>query len=173
MSYLINPMAGEISRLKWWLSQLLIIAILIIGVVTIFAINSNAGTLDPDSFTGKLWPVMALTGYINLCACVNRLRDTGRTGWWYLAHFIPFIGPFIILYFCGIEKGSSKMSYDMFGETGSGVDADEIIARYQSGQSQASHYTPPNAQPTTAKPQPIRQAPQGFGKRKGFQGNWA
>lgn len=171
MSYLINPMAGEIGRLKWWLSQLLIIAILIVGVVTIVAMNMDvdANSVDqiPD-IKGMMWPLMIFTGYINFCACLNRLRDTGRSGWWYLAHFIPLAGPFIICYFCGISKGDGGSSYSGGYDGSSSIDADEIIRRYQAGESAAAHMPVPAPKPR--RPQPA--APQGFGKRKGFQGIW-
>ena len=179
MSYLFNPVAGYAGRLKWWLSQLLIMVILVVGIIAIglTSIDADPNTLEQNpEFVGKIWPLMILTGYINLCACLNRLRDSGRSGWWYLTHFIPFVGPFIIIYFCGIEKGSSRISTDVFSDMGSGLDPDELIRRYQSGHSPASQYTPPASKPTQAapnRPQIAMQSPKGFGKRRGFQGNWS
>jgi uncharacterized membrane protein YhaH (DUF805 family) len=32
-----------------------------------------------------------------LAVIVRRLHDTGRSGWWYLVAFIPFIGAIVVL----------------------------------------------------------------------------
>ena len=31
---------------------------------------------------------------------IRRLRDTGRSGWWYLINFVPFLGTIVFLVFC-------------------------------------------------------------------------
>ena len=31
---------------------------------------------------------------------IRRLRDTGRSGWWYLINLIPFLGTIVFLVFC-------------------------------------------------------------------------
>lgn len=41
---------------------------------------------------------------------IRRLHDIGKSGWWQLIIFIPFIGIFILLVFCimGSQKGTNQ-----------------------------------------------------------------
>jgi len=174
MSYYFNPIAGRMGRLGWWLSQLLVLVILVVGFVLIIRMHPN---VDPDNlmadraFLLKVVILAALTTYINLCACLNRLRDSGRPGWVYFAHFIPYIGAFVIIYFCGIEKGSPQISTSIFSDPDSSRNADDVIQRYQSGQGSASRYEPPAGE--VARPAMTRPSgPSGFGRRSGFVRNY-
>ncbi|NNF78159.1 MAG: DUF805 domain-containing protein [Rhizobiales bacterium] len=46
--------------------------------------------------------------YMQLSACLKRLRDSGRNGLWVLTFRIPIIGIVLMIYFCGIEDNSGK-----------------------------------------------------------------
>jgi len=50
--------------------------------------------------------------YMNLCTCINRLRDSGRSRFWYCTFLLPSVGTALMIYFCGIEKGPGKFISD-------------------------------------------------------------
>ena len=112
MFALFNPFYGEISRKAWWNYQSVIWVIF--GLIAAGFYFLLAALRTGDAFAeGLSTPfgivvasVLAIAGiYMNFCTCVNRLRNTGRTGWWWLIFQVPVIGAPLMLYFCGIEKG--------------------------------------------------------------------
>lgn len=107
MIYLFNPMQGEIKRTKWWLSQVAAYGVMLL--LAIFLVVTNFDTSMPNGTgytptTGHIYIVAAFLVYMNMCTCLNRLRDSGRSGWWYLAFMLPLIGLLAMIYFCGIEE---------------------------------------------------------------------
>ena len=47
----------------------------------------------------------------SISVTVRRLHDTGRPGIYYFVIFIPFAGPFILLYFCSIDSEERVNEY--------------------------------------------------------------
>jgi uncharacterized membrane protein YhaH (DUF805 family) len=62
----------------------------------LFVFLSNVAAVVVDSALGTPFVVTAIVVLAlvvpGLAAAVRRLHDTGRSGWWYLVAFIPFIG---------------------------------------------------------------------------------
>jgi uncharacterized membrane protein YhaH (DUF805 family) len=46
----------------------------------------------------------------SLAAAVRRLHDTGRSGWWLLLNFIPFIGFIIVLVLLAQESKEEALA---------------------------------------------------------------
>ena len=56
--------------------------------------------------------IIAIIFFIpNLTVTVRRLHDVGRTGWYVLIPIIPFIGYFILLYFCVCDSEEQANLY--------------------------------------------------------------
>jgi uncharacterized membrane protein YhaH (DUF805 family) len=56
----------------------------------------------------------------SLAVAIRRLHDTGRSGWWLLVGFVPFVGAALLIYFYVNEgqKGSNGYGADpKLGET--------------------------------------------------------
>lgn len=108
MPYLFNPFHGQISRGTWWLSQLVIFALAVAGLFVSAAFLADPGApkgARSDGEIAMLAVVFVGMIYLNLSTCLNRLRDTGRSGFWYLAFLMPYAGTGLMIYFCGIEPG--------------------------------------------------------------------
>ncbi|WP_114009947.1 DUF805 domain-containing protein [Cohaesibacter intestini] len=112
MFALFNPFYGEISRKSWWTYQSVIWVIFALLAAAFYfllaALRMGDGIADAFStlFGVVAASVLAIVAiYMNFCSCVNRLRNTGRTGWWWLIFQVPVIGVPLMLYFCGIEEG--------------------------------------------------------------------
>lgn len=109
MAYLMNPFEGSMSRGDWWFSQLAIIVLVVLGMVCTFTFASDHALPAGEKTGSEGWLlVLLIVGavYMNFATCLNRLRDTGRSGMWYLAFLLPTVGTGIMIYFCGIEAGS-------------------------------------------------------------------
>ncbi|MEM1044595.1 MAG: DUF805 domain-containing protein [Pseudomonadota bacterium] len=108
MPYLFNPFHGQISRGTWWLSQLVIFALAVAGLFVSAAFLADPGApkgARNDAEVAMFAVVFVAMIYLNFSTCLNRLRDTGRSGFWYLAFFMPYAGTGLMIYFCGIEAG--------------------------------------------------------------------
>lgn len=94
--------SGRARRKEYWffvLFYLLIAIPLTIVDAMVFGMSeSGIGILSAIFMLGMLIPSIAVA--------IRRLHDTNRSGWWVLVSLIPFVGPFILLYFM-IKAGDS------------------------------------------------------------------
>ncbi len=108
MLALISPVAEPIGRAKWWAFQFLILFVGVFAIVVLainYADSGSESRLPEES--GMFWGTIGLVVYANLCTCLARLRDSGRSGWWWLAFNLPTVGTGLMIYFCGIEAGQT------------------------------------------------------------------
>lgn len=111
MFYLLNPFLGQISRGQWWLAQLVIFVLSTLAMTAAFLSIADPSALPavPELFGNPaVLLILVVCAYMNFCVCLNRLRDTGRSGLLYLAFCVPIIGVCLMIYFCGIETGTAK-----------------------------------------------------------------
>ncbi len=89
---------GRASRSEywWWIVFTFVVAI-------IFGIPSGIQSLH-ESSASELPVISYVVGALlllpNLGVLIRRLHDTGRSGWWWLIGFIPFLGSIILIVFC-------------------------------------------------------------------------
>ncbi len=112
---------GRARRKEFWMfflfNWLIFIAWLIgVGVllavvgVALAAVGVAAGNApqvagpQPTSANGWIMP-LAIQLYLwatiipMISVTVRRLHDTGRSGWWWWFHFIPLVGPIVMVFF--------------------------------------------------------------------------
>ncbi len=110
MLYLFNPMQGRIGRGYWWMLQLIIFtlafACLIFSAVVLADPSASYDTRTSSEQAMFVFVVVMMV-YMNFCACQNRLRDSGRSGFWYLTFLLPYAGTGLMIYFCGVEAGGN------------------------------------------------------------------
>jgi uncharacterized membrane protein YhaH (DUF805 family) len=82
---------GRARRSEYWFFVLLTIVLSWIPIVNFIA-----------------WIVLFIPG---ITVAVRRLHDTGRTGWWLLLIFLPFIGPIILIIFYLIDSDPGDNEY--------------------------------------------------------------
>ena len=88
--------SGRAQRQEYWMFTLfniiITLVLFIIAGVIATALEIAAAGLLPNLYTlAVLLPGIAVT--------VRRLHDTGRSGWWLLIAFVPFIGAIVLLVF--------------------------------------------------------------------------
>ncbi|MGL5541168.1 MAG: DUF805 domain-containing protein [Erysipelotrichaceae bacterium] len=100
---------GTSTRAEYWHPTLLniLFSIGLSFVMVILAVSS------PDSFLFVYFAFLLFTlVYMipSLALQVRRLHDVGKSAWYLLLSFIPFVGPFILLYFY-IQPSNPNTSY--------------------------------------------------------------
>lgn len=94
-------------RKEYWMFAL----ITFIFSLTIGVIELNSGMIETVNQYGPLSMLLALIFFLpSLSVAVRRLHDVGRSGWWLLLAFIPFVG-FIVLFIFSVldsEPGENK-----------------------------------------------------------------
>ena len=107
---------GRARRKEYWMFTLFFILFFTASIFVAVALRSFflaeetfailAGIILIALYFGHLVPALAVT--------VRRLHDTGKSGWFYLLAFIPYIGGLIIFIFTVIEgdKGDNKYGPD-------------------------------------------------------------
>ncbi len=166
MLALINPFAAPIGRAKWWGLQFLILLLAMIALFAVAFVFSDTGTEGRvPAENMALLAIIVLVIYSNLTTCLARLRDTGRSGWWWLAFNLPFAGTGLMVYFCGGEPGKPReFDIDKFEESlARGNKSQPTVARQEPAPTRS---TP---MPSSAVPsRPVRLAPGAkpvFGRR--------
>ncbi len=87
--------SGRSRRKEYWYFTLFSTIVSILLTL----IDGAAGT-TLDGGIGILSGLYALVALVpSLAVTVRRLHDIGKSGWFFLVAFIPFIGPLILLYF--------------------------------------------------------------------------
>ena len=91
--------SGRARRAEYWYYTLFYLLI----YVGLFILDI---VLAANNIPGVLALLFALAMFIpSIAVCARRLHDTGRTGWWQLISFIPFIGAIVLLVFL-VQEGS-------------------------------------------------------------------
>lgn len=84
---------GRARRMEYWMFELInLILIVALGIVwaIVSAVTRSAGL---SILFIALYCLYALAMIIpSLAVSVRRMHDTGRSGWWLLINFVPFIG---------------------------------------------------------------------------------
>lgn len=88
--------SGRARRQEYWMYFLIyflisVVLMLVDGILHGGDLQSGTGLLSGLFALGTLLPGIAVG--------VRRLHDTGRSGWWLLVSFIPFIGGLVLLFF--------------------------------------------------------------------------
>ncbi|MCP4319648.1 MAG: DUF805 domain-containing protein [Hyphomicrobiales bacterium] len=91
--------------------QLVIFSLAIGGMVfsASFLADPAAHTSERNaSETAALFVILVAVIYTNFSTCLNRLRDSGRSGLWYLTFLVPYAGTGLMIYFCGVEASGDS-----------------------------------------------------------------
>ena len=93
--------SGRARRQEFWLFALFnFIASIIVNVIAVALVKVTG--VGAFGFLGTIYSLaVLLPGFAVL---FRRLHDTGKSGWWWLLAFIPFIGAIILLVFCCLDS---------------------------------------------------------------------
>ena len=104
---------GRSRRSEYWYVQLFLVVTnlavagidlaLMDGDVDRFIANGGGGIV------GLIWIFATIVPA--LAVLVRRLHDTGKTGWWALVGFIPFVGAIVLLVFTVTDSSPGENKY--------------------------------------------------------------
>ncbi len=93
---------GRARRAEYWMFTLFnIIIAVVLGVLD--AVIGSPGILGGIYVLAVLLPSIAVS--------IRRLHDTGRSGWWLLIVFVPFIGAIVFLVFSVLDSQPGNNAY--------------------------------------------------------------
>ncbi len=104
---------GRSRRSEYWYVQLFLVVTnlavagidlaLMDGDVDRFIANGGGGIV------GLIWIFATIVPA--LAVLIRRLHDTGKTGWWALVGFIPFVGAIVLLVFTVTDSSPGANKY--------------------------------------------------------------
>jgi uncharacterized membrane protein YhaH (DUF805 family) len=99
---------GRARRKEYWFFFLFVVVIaFLLGLL-----DSVVGTYSTEAELGLLGGLFILAILIQSIAVgVRRLHDTGKSGWWLLINFVPFVGPIIVLVLMVLAGEQGKNQY--------------------------------------------------------------
>ncbi len=93
---------GRARRAEYWMFALFnIIIAVVLGVVD--TVIGSPGILGGIYVLAVLLPSIAVG--------IRRLHDTGRSGWWLLIVFVPFVGAIVFLVFTVMDSHPGTNAY--------------------------------------------------------------
>jgi len=95
---------GRATRQEYWMFVLMnFIAVCILSIVELLL-----------GIPGVLTGIYGLAVFLpSLAVLVRRLHDIGKSGWWFLISFIPFIGTIVLIVFACQESQSGENQYGL------------------------------------------------------------
>lgn len=157
MHWLIDPIrnhyadfSGRTSRKEFWMFQLMMILIVVAFFTVLTVLGIGLASDGTESSGGTLFfvlwfiPIILFTLAIivpSIAINVRRLHDIGRSGWWYLIGFVPWVGGLIAIILACLpsQKGTNKWGANPYG-----VEADIMTMP-----SQATVASAPSSETTT------------------------
>lgn len=90
---------GRARRAEFWMFNLFHL----LALLVIYIIDYVIGTFP------LLYALYGLASFLpSLAVMVRRLHDTGRSGWWLLISFVPFVGGIILFVFTCLDSHTSQ-----------------------------------------------------------------
>jgi uncharacterized membrane protein YhaH (DUF805 family) len=102
--------SGRSSRAEWWRVHIVcaIFAVMLEHAMFAQLAPRDGGAMQPISL---LWPIASLAlAWVSFASVVRRFHDRGKSGWWALLYFVPFIGWLWIIIECGLLPGKPAVT---------------------------------------------------------------
>jgi uncharacterized membrane protein YhaH (DUF805 family) len=105
---------GRIGRGMWWLAQLVAIPIIYLGGASLVLGLVAAGPAQTAQELNLAWggsmvliliATIIIGVWINFSSTIQRYHDRGKSGFWSLMLFVPFIGFILVIIECGFCSG--------------------------------------------------------------------
>ncbi|PWG04415.1 DUF805 domain-containing protein [Polaribacter aquimarinus] len=118
--------SGRARRKEYWMFMLFhLIIIFLLSFLLGFSSNDFGDDSGPSPIViGVLGIYFLATLIPSIAVTVRRLHDIGKSGWFYLLNFIPYIGGFIVLIFTCMD---SENKTNQWGNNPKGIGNDSNI----------------------------------------------
>jgi uncharacterized membrane protein YhaH (DUF805 family) len=102
---------GRARRKEYWMFTLFVVVIAIVLEFADTALGTYLGSPDLGLLTLSFFVLIAVQA---IAVSVRRLHDTGRTAWWLLIQFVPYLGTIVWLVFAILpgQDGENRFGPD-------------------------------------------------------------
>ena len=97
---------GRATRSEYWWFQLFYGLVMFVAMIVDFLLFG-----ETEAFL--ILTMVALLPFVlpNLAVTVRRLHDSGKSGWFLLVNFIPYIGAIILIVLCCLDSEPTTNQY--------------------------------------------------------------
>lgn len=108
--------SGRASRAEfWWFYLVDVLGTLLLasGIGVVAALFKSEGGMLYLLLLLLLAMGMIALAIPTITVSVRRLHDTGRSGWWYMINFLPYIGGIVLLVFLFLPSDPDENEYGL------------------------------------------------------------
>ncbi|KQR18411.1 MULTISPECIES: DUF805 domain-containing protein [Xanthomonas] len=107
---------GRSRRKEYWMFMLLqVIVLVVLGIMFGIAAAVMGGENGPGPLAWVVGAIMAIFVLAlivpSIAVTVRRLHDQGKSGWFYLISFVPYVGGFVVLVFMCLDGTPGPNQY--------------------------------------------------------------
>ena len=96
----------------WWIQLFLVLTNLAVAAIDLVLMNGDVERFIANGgggIVGLIWILVTIVPA--LAVLVRRLHDTGKSGWWALIGFIPFVGAIVLFVFTVLDSDAGENKY--------------------------------------------------------------
>ena len=96
----------------WWIQLFLVLTNLAVAAVDLALMNGDIDRFIANGgggIVGLIWILVTIVPA--LAVLVRRLHDTGKSGWWVLIGFVPFVGTIVLFVFSVLDSDTGDNKY--------------------------------------------------------------
>lgn len=128
---------GRARRREYWIYTLVYSVIMLVLSLPFLASLPTIMAAQNDGATPEMSPLLMLSVILmslfglatfvpSLALTVRRLHDTGRSGWWYLISFIPYVGGLVLLIFMLLDSQAGANKWGPNPKTGAALSPSQV-----------------------------------------------
>ena len=96
----------------WWIQLFLVLTNLAVAAIDLALMNGDIDRFIANGgggIVGLVWILVTIVPA--LAVLVRRLHDTGKSGWWVLIGFVPFVGTIVLFVFSVLDSDAGENKY--------------------------------------------------------------
>ena len=96
----------------WWIQLFLVLTNLAVAAIDLALMNGDVDRFIANGgggIVGLVWILVTIVPA--LAVLIRRLHDTGKSGWWVLIGFVPFVGTIVLFVFSVLDSDAGDNKY--------------------------------------------------------------
>ena len=96
----------------WWIQLFLVLTNLAVAAIDLALMDGDVDRFIANGgggIVGLVWILVTIVPA--LAVLVRRLHDTGKSGWWVLIGFVPFVGTIVVFVFSVLDSDAGDNKY--------------------------------------------------------------
>ena len=93
----------------WWIQLFLVLTNLAVAAIDLALMDGDVDRFIANGgggIVGLVWILVTIVPA--LAVLVRRLHDTGKSGWWVLIGFVPFVGTIVLFVFSVLDSDARE-----------------------------------------------------------------